>query len=138
MRVTKRRIEVAMRHGIATVDSYTFGEWGAYQHGTVAGAWSLVLLPLGLCLPPDWSTFRTLEQACGAMAELQRSRNQGWDRITQEDLLTPGLGDRLKTICKRHGAIAEGESYSCAAVLADEPRVGISKPKRLNGFALDA
>lgn len=133
MRVVRRKIEVAVRNGTATVEAYTYGDWGTYQHGAIPGAWSLVLLPLGLCLPPDWSTFRTAEQARAAMVEIARLKNS-WHLVRQEDL-TKEIGEKMKAICQRRGSIPERESYSCAAEKADEPRIGMSRPRRLNGYA---
>lgn len=127
-------IEVAQFQppGTRRVLAWRLGDWAAYQPGSVPGLWSLVLLPLGLTLPPDWASFRSARQACAAMAEIVRLRNS-WSVIMQEDL-TPVLREQLRAIVRKYGAVDGG--YSCGAVKADASRFGMRRPRRLNRYGV--
>lgn len=129
--VTKRTIEI--RPGFtgrrSKIEGYVYGEFAAHRHVDTDELWVITLLPLGLNLPPDWCSFKTLERACDAMIEISRLKNS-WAVATQEDF-TLELKAQLIGIAQRHGAV---EGPLGMQVLADRDRFGRVIEQRPNGY----
>lgn len=110
------------------VPALRFGDWAAHRGGA-PGRYVITLLPLGLCLPPQWCWFPSLRQAVAAMLEIARMKNS-WAFVTQEDL-TVELGERMRAICLHHGSLPGPMGLT---VDADTSVTGRRLSRRPNGY----
>lgn len=118
-------------HGARRLEALRLGDWAVHRSIDCGDHFVITLLPLGLCLPPDFASFRTERAACAAVVEIVRIRND-WHRIEQADL-TIALRDQITAICARHGALMDGPVGVQGH--ADRTLMGRSKSSRLNGYA---
>lgn len=111
------------------VEGWKHGDWAVHRQLANPELFCITHLPLGLSLPLVWASFRYVEQALAATAEIARLKNS-WDRIEQVDL-TKQLEGQLKNICARYGAI---EGLVQLTAKADEDVFGMPRHERVNGY----
>lgn len=127
--VTRRTIAVRSLMGNRQVRAWCFGEWAVHANVDVPDRYVLTLMPLGLCMPPDWCWFGDVQAALRAAVAFQRLRND-WAVVTQSDL-TLALKEQLRAIARRCGS---GQGPSALTIDADLTVDGREAP-RLNGYA---
>lgn len=128
---TPQRVTIRGLFGDQEIWAWRYGDWAAHSCIDDPGRFVLTLLPIGLCLPPDWCSFADIRRAVSAMIEIARLRND-WARILQIDF-TPELKTRIEAIAKRHGATTGPVAL---AVDADHSQFGVPVSARPNGYRM--
>lgn len=126
--IARRSITLRGLFGDREVKALCFGDWAVHASVDVPDRYVLTLLPIGLCLPPDWCWFAKPREALRAMLAIARLRNS-WSRVRQEDL-TLALAAQLRAICEACGS---ERGPSAMTIDADLKVTGLPA-SRLNGY----
>src|SRR6218665_2579169 len=103
--ISVRGLNTVGVHGWKTIPGVKYQDWAAHRSVDCPDLYFITLLPLGLCLPPDFASFHNLEQAITAMVDIAKLRND-W-HIADQDVFTIQLRNRIKHICERHGSVKD-------------------------------
>jgi hypothetical protein len=126
--ITWRTIALRGLFGEREVEACCFGDWAVHASLDVPDRYVLTLLPIGLCLPPDWCWFARPRDALRAMVAIARLKNS-WAIVQQVDL-TVALGQRLRAIC---AACGSERGPTALTIDADLTVAGTPAPRQ-NGY----
>jgi hypothetical protein len=127
---TRARITIRGLAGDRQIAALRLGDWAVHRNVDKPEHYLLTLLPLGLCLPPNWCSFARLEDAARAAAAIARMRNS-WAQIVQADL-TLELAAKLREIAVACGAV---RGPTALTIEADHSPLGLPLTVRPNGYA---